>query len=227
MMCEIFYTVVVTVGTFHLNPAIDNKVLFAFGLAALCLSGMCVMSSALLLVGLCADNRNFLLPWLVCISMTTILDIFLSFYFIVEDSHDPLLAVLFVTDFVVCAINVYCLLCVISQYQEYAAGRGRPEDCIRMEPEPEVRCMRFNWPSFQALNRDTPEPAEQAQKEGISGPFLTIPGEEAKPRGQCHKSNDSVGSCASTRPIVEICESFSENTTSGRSEETEDFPSGN
>lgn len=78
-----------------------------------------------------------------------------------------------------------------------------------LQPQPEVRCMRFNWPSFTTLNKATPEAAEPTDKEPPPGPFLSIPGEAPKPRGQCHKSNDSVGSCASTRLIVEICESFS------------------
>ncbi|XP_035213225.1 uncharacterized protein LOC118187137 isoform X2 [Stegodyphus dumicola] len=223
----IFYTLVVTVGTFHLDPSIENKVLFAFGLTALCLSGMCVMSSALLLVGLCADNRTFLIPWLVCISMTTLLDIFLSFYFIAEDSEDPFLAILFVTDFLICGLNIYCLLVVISQYQEYAAGRGRPEDCIRMEPQPEVRCMRFNWPSFQVLNQEQLEATEAAAKaESQTDAFLNVPGQSST-RIECHNSHDSVGSTASTRLIVEICRNDSfKNTPSVRSAETEELPGG-
>ncbi|CAL1274165.1 unnamed protein product [Larinioides sclopetarius] len=81
----IFYTLFVTFGTFHLTPKIENKVLFGLGLLALFLSGMCVMSSALLLVGLCADNRIFLIPWLVFVSLATLLDVFLCVYFTVKD----------------------------------------------------------------------------------------------------------------------------------------------
>ncbi|XP_054715073.1 uncharacterized protein LOC129224613 [Uloborus diversus] len=224
----IFYTLVVTLGSFHLSPAIENKVLFAFGLVALCLSGMCVMSSALLLVGLCADNRSFLVPWLVSVSMTTLLDIFLSFYFIVEDIHDPLLCVLFVTDFLICALNVYCLLCVLSQYQEYSAGRGRPEDCIRMEPQPEVRCMPFNWPSFQVLNQGTSEQKDDFQKVDVpAGNTLSLPNEQRGCQQQQFSCSDSTCG-SSSKLIVEINrnESFSDNTQSSRSLETEELPSG-
>ncbi|GFT53507.1 uncharacterized protein NPIL_202351, partial [Nephila pilipes] len=79
--------------------------LFALGLIALCLSGMCVMSSALLLVGLCADNRTFLIPWVVCVSMATLLDVFLCFYLTAKDSSDPFHTVLFITDFFFSALN--------------------------------------------------------------------------------------------------------------------------
>ncbi|GIY51494.1 uncharacterized protein CEXT_656281 [Caerostris extrusa] len=71
-----------------------------------------------------SDNRNFLIPWLVCVSVATFLDIFLCFYFIAKDTSDSFHTVLFITDFIFSALNVYCILCVISQYQEYTAGRA-------------------------------------------------------------------------------------------------------
>ncbi|GFQ80556.1 uncharacterized protein TNCT_116602 [Trichonephila clavata] len=192
---HIFYTIFVTFGTFNLTPEIENKVLFALGLIALCLSGMCVMTSALLLVGLCADNRSFLIPWIVCVSMATLLDIFLCFYFTAKDSSDPFQTVLFITDFLFSALNVYCLLCVISQYQEYSAGRGRPEDCLRVEAQPEAACMRLHWPSFQGLNQ--PEPEDDKDKvDSPSSNFLTVPGPVAGCSSRCHKSTESVNSCA-------------------------------
>ncbi|GFY10522.1 uncharacterized protein TNCV_2565501 [Trichonephila clavipes] len=156
------------------------------------------------------DNRSFLIPWIVCVSMATLLDIFLCFYFTAKDSSDPFHTVLFITDFLFSTLNVYCLLCVISQYQEYSAGRGRPEDCLRVEAQPEAACMRFHWPSFQGLNQ--PEPEEDKDKvDSQSSNFLTVPGPVAGCSSRCHKSTDSVNSCASTRCIVEIScnESFS------------------
>ncbi|XP_055931160.1 uncharacterized protein LOC129961658 isoform X2 [Argiope bruennichi] len=198
----IFYTLFVTFGTFHLTPEIENKVLFGLGLLALCVSGMCVMSSALLLVGLCADNRTFLIPWLVCVSMATLLDVFLCIYLTAKDSSDPLHSLLFITDFFFSALNVYCLLCVISQYQEYTAGRGRPEDCIRMEAEPNAQCLRFHWPSFQVLNQP-PADQERAQEGTSDGNFLTVPGAQANPLNKCHKSSESINSCAKNTTSVQ------------------------
>ncbi|KAG8183965.1 hypothetical protein JTE90_005193 [Oedothorax gibbosus] len=198
----IFYTIFVTFGTFHLTPALESKVLFALGLLALCVSGMCVMSSALLLVGLCADNRTFLLPWLVCVSMATLLDVFLCFYFMAEDNGDQFHLVLFFIDFLISALNIYCVLCVISQYQEYSAGRGRPEDIIRME----------------VLNQ-SPAHLDHAKEnvEITSRNHLTVPRTtNFEDRKDHHQSTHSLESSSSTRFIVEICrtESFSENTTS-------------
>ncbi|KAG8183963.1 hypothetical protein JTE90_005193 [Oedothorax gibbosus] len=199
----IFYTIFVTFGTFHLTPALESKVLFALGLLALCVSGMCVMSSALLLVGLCADNRTFLLPWLVCVSMATLLDVFLCFYFMAEDNGDQFHLVLFFIDFLISALNIYCVLCVISQYQEYSAGRGRPEDIIRMESRPESPCLRFNWPSFQVLNQ-SPAHLDHAKEnvEITSRNHLTVPRTtNFEDRKDHHQSTHSL-------------ESSSKNTTS-------------
>ncbi|GBM27020.1 hypothetical protein AVEN_256950-1 [Araneus ventricosus] len=150
------------------------------------------------------DNRTFLIPWLVCVSMATLLDVFLCVYLTAKDSSDPLHSLLFITDFFFSALNVYCLLCVISQYQEYSAGRGRPEDCIRMEAQPDIHCLRFHWPSFQVLNQP-PADQEGVQEDASGGNFLTVPGPTPNPINKCHQSTESVNSCSSTRYIVEIC----------------------
>ncbi|XP_046389875.1 uncharacterized protein LOC124158685 [Ischnura elegans] len=39
-------------------------------------------------------------------------------------SFNPLTSIVFTIDFFLLSINIYCLLCVVSQYQEYRAGRG-------------------------------------------------------------------------------------------------------
>ncbi|GBM42776.1 hypothetical protein AVEN_81597-1 [Araneus ventricosus] len=57
--------------------------------------------------------------------MTTLIDVMVSFYLIRDAIDEPFLAVLFVTDVLICAINVYALLCVLSQYQEYKIGAVR------------------------------------------------------------------------------------------------------
>ncbi|XP_023221931.1 uncharacterized protein LOC111623549 [Centruroides sculpturatus] len=134
-----FYTVVLTAGAFHINTVLHSPVLFVFSLFMLIISGFCVISSVLLLVGLCADNRLMLLPWIVSISMTTVLDLVLSFYLISESQIDPLLMFLFALDFLICCLNIYCLLCVVSQYQEYLAGRGRGGLAANIQPIPIVR----------------------------------------------------------------------------------------
>ncbi|GBN24959.1 hypothetical protein AVEN_210174-1 [Araneus ventricosus] len=140
------------------------------------------------------DNRNFLMPWLICVSTATLLDVFLCVYFTAKDSSERFHSILFVTDFFFSALNVYCLLCVISQYQEYSAGRGRPEDCIRM----------------QVLNR-LPVDEERVPAESIVCNLLTVPEPSIEPANKLPQSPGLNNSCTSMRCIVEIChnESFS------------------
>ncbi|XP_023241192.1 uncharacterized protein LOC111639530 isoform X2 [Centruroides sculpturatus] len=96
-----FYIIVVTASAFHVNLALGTPWLFIFSLFALIFSGFCVISSILLLVGLCV-------------------------------TIDPVLGALFVIDIVISGLNVYCILCVVSQFQDYLAGRenevGRVND---------------------------------------------------------------------------------------------------
>ncbi|XP_022236071.1 uncharacterized protein LOC111083705 [Limulus polyphemus] len=60
-----------------------------------------------------------LLPWILCTAATTLIHITLSLYLFCD--------------------AVYCLLCVVSQYQEYVAGRGLPEQTIVVGTASSVR----------------------------------------------------------------------------------------
>ncbi|XP_054708428.1 uncharacterized protein LOC129218229 isoform X2 [Uloborus diversus] len=51
---------------------------------------------------------------------------------------DPFFAVLVATDIIICALNVYCILCVTSQYQEYASAGGRPRQVLDVEAGPPI-----------------------------------------------------------------------------------------
>ncbi|CAL1274168.1 unnamed protein product [Larinioides sclopetarius] len=145
------------------------------------------------------------MPWLICVSSATLLDVFLCVYFTAKDSNERFQALFFVTDFFFASLNIYCVLCVISQYQEYSAGRGRPEDCIRM----------------QVLNR-LPVDEERVLAETGEGNLLTSPESSIEPTNKLLQPPGVVNSCTNTRCIVEIChnESFSDqNNTSVLSNE--------
>ncbi|XP_064483227.1 uncharacterized protein LOC135396116 [Ornithodoros turicata] len=98
---------------------------FVFVLLLMLFSGLSVLASLVMLIGLCIDNRYLLLPWVVCVGFTTLLDVLLSFCILADALNDLVTIVFFVADYIVCALNIYCLLCVISQYQELMVGRGR------------------------------------------------------------------------------------------------------
>ncbi|XP_064482339.1 uncharacterized protein LOC135395071 [Ornithodoros turicata] len=117
------YTIMMVTGTFHVHTVQDDPVLLTFSLLMVFLAGACVLSSVALLIGLWTDNRALLLPWLVSISLNTLLDVVVLFYLTAESDFNPFIAVLFVTDIFIAVLNVYCFLCVSSQYEEYRCGR--------------------------------------------------------------------------------------------------------
>ncbi|KAG0414500.1 hypothetical protein HPB47_008343 [Ixodes persulcatus] len=119
----IFYTILVTAGICHVNSVLHSQVRFTMSLFLLTFSGLCVVASIVLLLGLFFDNRLLLIPWLIVVSMTTLLDMVLSLYLITDLPVNPFVITMYVIDYILCAVNVYSILCVLSQYQEYAVGR--------------------------------------------------------------------------------------------------------
>ncbi|XP_054929532.1 uncharacterized protein [Dermacentor andersoni] len=119
----IFYTMLIVTGICHVNSALHSPVGFTLILLLLSFSGLCVIFSGVLLLGLYLDNRLLLIPWLAIVSMTTLLDIVLSLYFIADLKVDGFVVAMYVVDYTLCSVNIYCIMCVLSQYQEYAVGR--------------------------------------------------------------------------------------------------------
>lgn len=93
---------------------------FSFGL---------LMSSILLIVGAVRDNRFFFIPWMIIILLMMLVDVVSTIYDIVifgfQVKFNILQAILL---FMFITLNIYCLLCVVSQYQELKVGRGRASD---------------------------------------------------------------------------------------------------
>ncbi|XP_067132833.1 uncharacterized protein [Centruroides vittatus] len=141
-----FYITVLTAGAFQIKDVEQSLALFILTTLMLIFSALCVLTSVLLLIGLCVDNRLMLLPWIVAVTMTTLLDIILAFYLINDTNLDIIKIILFVIDFVMCGLHIYCLLCVISQYQDYLIGRGRAGADNGNQAVPPVRFLS-NIPS--------------------------------------------------------------------------------
>ncbi|XP_031775005.1 uncharacterized protein LOC100863236 isoform X2 [Apis florea] len=91
-----------------------------------CCGAIC---NILLLYGLCKDQRVFLVPWIIVVITTCFVDVAHSLYlFIVASTFDPTKVMLYTLNFFLFCLNIYSVLCVISQYQEYVAGRGTAAD---------------------------------------------------------------------------------------------------
>ncbi|EDW37733.1 GL21059 [Drosophila persimilis] len=93
-------------------------------------SVLMVLSSGLMIVGLRRNKRQLLIPW-ICFMLADLL---------IECSHlihltlsrrvifDPIVGFIFTIDFFILCLNLYCLLCVISQYQAYRAQRSEQQE---------------------------------------------------------------------------------------------------
>ncbi|XP_039286235.1 uncharacterized protein LOC111059764 [Nilaparvata lugens] len=119
-----------------LEPGTISPTTMAFNLVALICGCLGALTCFLLVYAIYTDQRIFLVPWIFTIATTTTVDLAHSLYmFALETmSFNPMTAILFTIDFFLLCLNVYCLLCVVSQYQEYIAGRGTAEFDIRVPP---------------------------------------------------------------------------------------------
>ncbi|XP_046411622.1 uncharacterized protein LOC124175424 isoform X1 [Neodiprion fabricii] len=113
-----------------LEPETISPTTVRFNIVILSCSSCGVLSSILLLYGLFKDQRALLIPWIFTVITFSVVDITHSMYvcFMNLVPFNPITAMLFTLDFFVVCLNVYSLLCVISQYQEYVAGRGTAAD---------------------------------------------------------------------------------------------------
>ncbi|XP_050038589.1 uncharacterized protein [Dermacentor andersoni] len=134
----IFYTMLVATGASHLSSTFHSTVGFTLILLLLILSSFCIVFSVVLLLGLFFDNRLLLLPWLAFVSMTTVLDVALSLYFITDLKVDDFVIAMYVVDYTLCSINIYGIMCVVSQYQVYYVRGHVTEQISRRAPLPLV-----------------------------------------------------------------------------------------
>lgn len=109
-----------------------------------------------------------LLPWIVAVTMTTLLDIILAFYLINDAIMDIIKIIFFVIDFVMCGLHIYCLLCVISQYQDYLVGRGRAGPENGNQAVPPVRFLT-NIPS----QHSAPQVISKSSQNGVPSTSLS------------------------------------------------------
>ncbi|XP_014218870.1 uncharacterized protein LOC106647128 [Copidosoma floridanum] len=113
-----------------------------FNIAFLVCSACGVICCLLLLYGLFKDEKVYLLPWIVAVILCIAVDIshLVYLFFFVTLALNPIRAMLLTFDFFLQCLNAYSVLCVVSQYQEYAAGRGTASD----DCQARVPAVRYN-----------------------------------------------------------------------------------
>ncbi|XP_046808289.1 uncharacterized protein LOC111684841 [Lucilia cuprina] len=100
----------------------------------ICSMGL-VASSIILLYGLKRHKREYLLPWILLMIGDVCVELFYAIYFIFSKraNFDPVVGFIFTIDLFIVCLNTYCLLCVISQYQEY-------KDIVANRTIPQTNC---------------------------------------------------------------------------------------
>ncbi|KAH8270356.1 hypothetical protein KR018_008480 [Drosophila ironensis] len=97
-----------------------------FNVLFLFCSMLMVLSSVLLILGLRKNKRLLLIPWISCMLGDLLIECFHLVHLTLSRRvvFDPIVGFIFTMDFFILCLNLYCLLCVISQYQEYRRQRA-------------------------------------------------------------------------------------------------------
>ncbi|XP_065161419.1 uncharacterized protein [Atheta coriaria] len=119
-----------------LEPNTTSLTSMVFTVMLLGISSVGILTSLFLLLGLHLNKRWMFIPWVGTVIPLIIVDLTHCLYVFFEHTlkFNPLNSILFTLDFFLLIINIYALLCVISQYQELKEGRGRPDGDINRIP---------------------------------------------------------------------------------------------
>ncbi|KAE8749105.1 hypothetical protein FOCC_FOCC004274 [Frankliniella occidentalis] len=144
-----------------------------------------LVSSALLVYGVYRDMKQLLVPWIAVVVMASIVDVAHVVYLIYIESKNfnPMTTIVFTLDFFLISFNIYSLLCVVSQYQEYRAGRGTAHQHRQFPAAAQVRYVSKPdlWPEGRGRTRGlslVPTPTGPANGPGFGAmgdhPPLTL-----------------------------------------------------
>ncbi|KAI8040921.1 hypothetical protein M5D96_006864 [Drosophila gunungcola] len=97
-----------------------------FNVLLLFCSMLMVLSSVLLILGLQQSKRQLMLPWICFMLGDMLIECFHLVYLALSRrvNFDPIVGFIFTMDFFLLCLNLYCLLCVISQYQTFRSQRA-------------------------------------------------------------------------------------------------------
>ncbi|CAH0546761.1 unnamed protein product [Brassicogethes aeneus] len=109
-----------------INHDTTSQATTTFTALILSFSALGLCTSLLLLIGIYKDCRLLLIPWILNMFIFILTDIsYIVYNFCKHAMFNPITGILITVDLFINALNTYALLCVISQYQELKAGRGR------------------------------------------------------------------------------------------------------
>lgn len=107
-----------------------------FNVLFLFCSVLMVFSSILLIAGLRHNKRQLLLPWIVLMICDLLIECAHLFNLTISRrvNFDPIVGFIFTIDFFILCLNLYCLLCVVSQYQAYRRAAAEQQQHPAMSP---------------------------------------------------------------------------------------------
>ncbi|XP_060657364.1 uncharacterized protein LOC132792134 [Drosophila nasuta] len=107
-----------------------------FNVLFLFCSVLMVLSSILLIVGLRHNKRQLLLPWIGLMLCDLLIECAHLVHLTLSRrvNFDPIVGFIFTIDFFILCLNLYCLLCVISQYQAYRRAAAEQQEHPAMSP---------------------------------------------------------------------------------------------
>ncbi|KAF5289142.1 hypothetical protein FQR65_LT02032 [Abscondita terminalis] len=169
-----------------LDPDTTSPTSMIFTVLILTISSCGIFTSLLLLYGLYMDKRTLLIPWVATVTVFVMVDVSHCVYIFIDHTLkiNPLSAIVFTFDFFVGSLNVYALLCVISQYQELRAGRGRACD----EQNQRIPSIHYSTQATATSFASTRKPVTYletrptpTQSPTGTGPRTSLATEEASP----------------------------------------------
>ncbi|EDX09368.1 uncharacterized protein LOC6736936 isoform X1 [Drosophila simulans] len=97
-----------------------------FNILLLLCSMLMVLSSVLLILGLQQNKRHLLIPWISFMLVDLLIEVCHLVHLALSRrvKFDPIVGFIFTMDFFLLCLNLYCLLCVISQYQTFRSQRA-------------------------------------------------------------------------------------------------------
>ncbi|KAL3205723.1 hypothetical protein MRX96_040679 [Rhipicephalus microplus] len=192
----------VATGGSHVSSMFHSPVGFSLILVLLSFSGLCIVVSVVLLLALVFGNRLLLIPWLTIVPITTMLDVALSLYFIRDLKVNAFVIVMYIADYTLCSINVYCILCVLSQYQTYAIERRTSGQGSRLSPKNAVPRRHHSASAMAAVPRNSSGSSRSTFSRIASWPSRRISRKPAFPQ-----SGSRVSPCRFVALTVPGCHS--------------------
>ncbi|KAM3968911.1 uncharacterized protein ACR2FA_002056 [Aphomia sociella] len=109
-----------------LEPGKITPITVSLNITLLACSTLGLIACVLLILGVYKDIKFMLLPWIVAMGLETLVEIInvVYLFYLQTLNFNPITSFLFTLDFFIIVLNIYAMVCVISQFQEYLEGRG-------------------------------------------------------------------------------------------------------